>query len=80
MVEGESEDLERTCQGVSPGDAVCNYPYTARPAMDGSVTPTLRMSSGILACCRRLGTWAARDRSRSRSAVLPYACGGAPVA
>ena len=28
MVEGESEDLERTCQGVSPGDAVCNYPAT----------------------------------------------------
>jgi hypothetical protein len=24
----ESEDLERLCQGVSPGDAACNYPAT----------------------------------------------------
>jgi hypothetical protein len=34
MVEGE--DLERTCQGVSPGDAVCNYPATVHcPTCDG---------------------------------------------
>jgi hypothetical protein len=26
--ESESEDLERLCQGVSPGDAACNCPAT----------------------------------------------------
>lgn len=34
--EGESEDLERLCQGVSPGDAACNYPATVHcPTCDG---------------------------------------------
>ena len=26
--ESESDDLERLCQGVTPGDAACNYPAT----------------------------------------------------
>jgi hypothetical protein len=28
--ENESADLERLCQGVSPGDAPCSYPATMR--------------------------------------------------
>ena len=28
--ESESADLERLCQGVSPGDTACTYPATVR--------------------------------------------------
>jgi hypothetical protein len=30
--EQESADLERLCQGVSPGDGACTYPATVRCA------------------------------------------------
>jgi hypothetical protein len=28
--ESESADLERLCQGISPGDTACTYPATVR--------------------------------------------------
>jgi len=34
--EGERQNLERLCLGVSPGDAACNYPATVHcPTCDG---------------------------------------------
>ena len=54
--EAASADLERSCQGISHGVAVCTYPATVRcpTCKKWFVMPMLRTSNGIRACCQCL--------------------------